>query len=134
MRRIYKIFLILFISFTVIQIYGQEIGKVRIGRTYDETNNKLLDESILQLSNKVTYLFETYYGTFNKFQIIIRIIKTNLDNFNEQIYFTETVDIDPEWDVTWGDYTLKEGWYYIKIYSTDGNLLGKSELFGVTPL
>lgn len=107
--------------------YSQEIGSVKIGKSYDESAFELIGESFIFNNNKICMLFQTYTGTFNRLSIVERILK--IEDKSQTIYSSEKAEIDPDWDRYWSYYTLPNGEYQIKIYDESGELLGKSIIF-----
>jgi len=110
--------------------YSQEIGYIEVGTGFDKQNKLIIGEAVHFYQSEITYTFKTYVGDIGNFEIVTRFIK--FDGASETVYYKMKSDIDPEWTVIWNSYDFPNGEFVIKMYSSGGDLLGKSNKFKVT--
>lgn len=123
----YPVLLFIIISTNSQTSLSQSLGEIKIGTYYDEDKWELIGEDYWFNTFTVCYVFETYSDYFNCLSFTRRIIK--IKNDIEEIYSTTECDVDPEWNIAWDYLTLPKGEYKMKMYSSDGKLVGSSYKF-----
>ena len=127
---LFLIYLIILLS-SFVSIYSQDNYNIKLYDFYYEKLDTFISESKWFLDkHSFYYLFEPNSGPINELRLSFIIIEfTKYED--EHIYFSEYIDIDPEWESFYERIRLPPGTYQIKIYNNNAILLGKSIVFKI---